>query len=120
MASLRAEAEARSYASLISKQEQQTQIGPFTAIDEEKDDITPSLVFNILISIVMCGAAVWVMTRWWRSDGLRVLMSLATGIVVGVAEVVVYSGYLRKVKMAREREGQEGAERGDAVECVWW
>ena len=31
-------------------------------------------------------------------------MSLATGIVVGVAEVVVYSGYLRKVKIAREKE----------------
>ena len=31
-------------------------------------------------------------------------MSLATGLVVGVAEVVVYSGYLRKVKLAREKE----------------
>ena len=104
MARLRAEAEARSYASLISNQEQQTQIGPFEPVGEEKDDITPSLVFNILLSIIMCGVAVWVMTRWWRSDGLRVLISLATGIVVGVAEVVVYSGYLRKVKLAREKE----------------
>ena len=44
------------------------------------------------------------MTRWWNNDGIRVLVSLLVAVVVGVAEVTVYAGYLRKVKMSREKE----------------
>lgn len=72
--------------------------------EEEADDITPQLVLNILISIIMCGAAMFYMTRYWHNDGVRVLVSLFVAIVVGVAEVVVYSGYLRKVKESKEKE----------------
>lgn len=35
---------------------------------------------------------------------MRVLVSLGVAIVVGIAEVVVYAGYLRKVKESREKE----------------
>ncbi len=44
------------------------------------------------------------MTRWWRNDGVRVLVALLVSIVVGVAEVTVYAGYLRKVRMSRDKE----------------
>jgi hypothetical protein len=37
-------------------------------------------------------------------DALFVLISIAVGIVVGIAEVVVYVGYLRRVKEAKRRE----------------
>lgn len=104
MAQLRAEAESRSYAALLSQQEERTQIGPFDGSDAAKDDVTPSLVANILLSVLMCAGAVWVMTRYWTNDGLRVLTSLATAIVVAVAEVVVYNGYLRKVRIAGQKE----------------
>ncbi|KIW54058.1 hypothetical protein PV05_06449 [Exophiala xenobiotica] len=101
MARLRKEQERREYASLISKR---TPLDTNEEDASEKDDITPSLVFNILLSIVMCAGAMFYLTRWWRNDGLRVLVSLSTGILVGVAEVTVYAGYLRKVKLSREKE----------------
>lgn len=98
MERLRREEEEREYANLVSKR------GPEIGLREERDDISPSLVLNILLSIVMCAAAMFYLTRWWHNDGLRVLVSLSTGIVVGAAEVAVYAGYLRKVKLSKEKE----------------
>ncbi|KAK2763707.1 hypothetical protein FQN54_009323 [Arachnomyces sp. PD_36] len=103
---------------------------------EDEDPLTPSLVLNILISILMTGfATYWAVSHFRlpgfllfvfsspssglavssrlahesypgsRSSGpIRVFISLATAVVVGVAEVVIYAAYLRKVKMAREKE----------------
>lgn len=95
---LRKEQEQREYASLVSKRA----FDP--GQEEEKDDISPSLVLNILLSIVLCAAAMFYLTRWWPNDGLRVLVSLTTGAVVGVAEVTVYAAYLRKVRLSKEKE----------------
>jgi hypothetical protein len=48
---------------------------------------------------------------------------LSTGIVVGVAEVTVYAGYLRKVKISQEKERAKrekkefiGEYRGEPIE----
>ena len=99
MERLRRQEEQREYARLVSRRE------PIEdALDEEKDDISPSLVLNILLSVVFCAVAVFQLTRWWSSDGVRVLVSLGTGIVVGIAEVGVYMAYLRKVGMSRNKE----------------
>jgi TMEM199 family protein len=99
MARLRREQEQREYANLVSKRE-----GADVAEDDGKDDISPSLVLNIFLSVVLCAAAVFQMTRWWSNDGVRVLVSLGTAIVVGVAEVGVYMAYLRKVGMSKSKE----------------
>jgi TMEM199 family protein len=105
MTRLRAEQEQREYRSMLASSSQHTLLQMSgVAEGEEKDDVTPSLVINILISIIMCGAAMFYMTRWWSNDGVRVLVSLGTAIVVGIAEVVVYAGYLRKVKESRTKE----------------
>ncbi|KIW75181.1 hypothetical protein Z517_11953 [Fonsecaea pedrosoi CBS 271.37] len=99
MEKLRREQEQRDYASLVS-----SSVSLNTEGEDEDDDVSPSLVLNIFLSIVLCAAAIFYLTRWWANDGLRVLLSLATGIVVGVAEVGVYAAYLRKVKMSKDRE----------------
>jgi hypothetical protein len=96
---LRKEQEQREYAGLVSKRE-----AAGLAVNDEKDDISPSLVLNILLSIVLCAVAVFHLTRWWSNDGVRVLLSLGTGIVVGVAEVVVYMAYLKKVAVSKQKE----------------
>ncbi|KIY03041.1 uncharacterized protein Z520_01507 [Fonsecaea multimorphosa CBS 102226] len=102
MERLRREQEQREYASLVSSSlSSSLNTG---REDENDDDISPSLVLNIFLSIVLCAAAIFYLTRWWANDGIRVLLSLATGIVVGVAEVGVYAAYLRKVKMSRDKE----------------
>ncbi|KIW89293.1 uncharacterized protein Z519_10146 [Cladophialophora bantiana CBS 173.52] len=101
MEKLRREQEQREYASLLPNS-LSSSVGP--GEEDEDDDISPSLVLNIFLSIILCAAAIFYLTRWWANDGLRVLCSLATGIVVGVAEVGVYAAYLRKVKMSRAKE----------------
>lgn len=99
MARLRREQEQREYTLLVTKRE-----AADLGADDERDDISPSLVLNILLSIVLCAAAVFQLTRWWSNDGVRVLLSLGTALVVGVAEVVVYMAYLRKVGESKRKE----------------
>jgi hypothetical protein len=119
MERLRAEQEQREYASMVSKRGLETG----GTEEGEKDDVSPSLVFNIFLSIVLCAGAMFYVTQWWNNDGLRVLVSLSTGIVVGVAEVTVYAGYLRKVKISQEKERAKrekkefiGEYRGEPIE----
>ncbi|KAL2441608.1 hypothetical protein ABEF95_015822 [Exophiala dermatitidis] len=102
MARLRRDQERREYAALVSKRKHPVEDDE----DEEaqKDEISPSLVLNILLSVVMCAAAMFYLTRWWGNDGLRVLVSLFSGIIVGVSEVTVYAGYLRKVRLSKHKE----------------
>ncbi|KAM5447638.1 hypothetical protein MaudCBS49596_005897 [Microsporum audouinii] len=103
---------------------------------EESDPITPSLVLNILVSILFTGfATYWGLSNFripklstlspWAtrpssatsdphvhyyyphapsSQPFRVFVALFAGILVGVAEVVVYASYLRKVANAKAKE----------------
>jgi TMEM199 family protein len=97
-ARLLAQQEQREYNQILHKQQREE--------DEDvgEDNIPISLPFNILVSILCCGGAVFYMTRYWNNDGLRVLLSLGVAILVGIAEVVVYAGYLRKVKESKLKE----------------
>lgn len=107
MARLRVEQERRDYRALVAKQEAESLQAVGAPQDDElegQDDISPSLVLNMLLSVVMCAAAAFYMTRWWPNDGVRVLVSLAVAVIVGVAEVTVYAGYLRKVEESRRKE----------------
>ncbi|EZF35617.1 hypothetical protein TMEN_6068 [Trichophyton mentagrophytes] len=104
--------------------------------NDESDPITPSLVLNILVSILFTGfATYWGLSNFripklstllpWSerpsslnsdphayyyyphapsSQPFRVFVSLFIGILVGVAEVVVYASYLRKVANAKAKE----------------
>jgi TMEM199 family protein len=97
-ARLLAQQEQREYNQILHKQQREE--------DEDvgEDNIPISLPFNILVSILCCGGAVFYMTRYWNNAGLRVLLSLGVAILVGVAEVVVYAGYLRKVMESKLKE----------------
>jgi len=98
MKRLKREQADRDYATLMHKRNADEDYDP------AHDDISPSLVLNILLSVVFCAGGIFHITRYWHNDGLRVLVSLLVGIVVGVAEVTVYAAYLRKVKQSREKE----------------
>lgn len=109
MARLHADQERREYKALLEKREAESQqaLSGQTSEEtqkEEKDDISPSLIFNMLLSVVMCAWVAFYLTRWWPNDGIRVLVSLGTAVVVGVAEVTVYAAYLRKVEDSRSKE----------------
>lgn len=57
----------------------------------------------MLVSIVACAAAIWVVARWW-STPVRLALSMSGSALVGVAEVVVYSGYIRRVGESKGKE----------------
>lgn len=74
---------------------------------EVKSQITT--IFNIAISV---GSVVYAIWYWTESsmrlkDSYRVLMCIFFGLLVLVAEVVVYLGYLNKIEVARAKESQQ-------------
>ncbi|OJD11214.1 hypothetical protein AJ78_07971 [Emergomyces pasteurianus Ep9510] len=93
-------------------------------IISDDDPLTPSLVLNILISILFTGfASYWALSNFRiptfftftsssspsypgavSSQPARVFISIIVALLVGVAEVVVFALYLKKVELAKERE----------------
>lgn len=61
-----------------------------------------ALIVNILVSIVACSVAIWLAARHWSTPS-RLGLSMGGSGMVGVAEVVVYVGYIRRLKEAREK-----------------
>lgn len=135
MARLRKEEEARSYERMINppllveafaqrfppsapSQLFQGDLQPSSAEDDEITyaDINRqvALIFNILISIVACSAAIWMAASHW-STPKRLGLSMGGSGVVGVAEVVVYAGYLRRLKEAKEK-GKKEVETKEIIE----
>jgi hypothetical protein len=124
MARLRREEEARSYERMINPllpMETFTQRFPLSSAvhafssnheltASEEDEVTyadvdrqMTLILNVLISIVACAGAIWVAAKWWSTPA-RLALSMGGSILVGVAEVVVYSGYITRVGEAKEKE----------------
>ena len=61
-----------------------------------------ALIINVLVSIVACSAAIWFAAKHWSTPS-RLGLSMGGSGIVGLAEVVIYAGYLRRVKEAREK-----------------
>ena len=61
-----------------------------------------ALILNILISIIACSAAIWMVASHW-STPKRLGLSMGGSGMVGVAEIVVYAGYIRRLKEAKEK-----------------
>jgi hypothetical protein len=62
-----------------------------------------ALILNVLLSIIACAGAIWIAARWWSTPA-RLALSMTGSVLVGVAEVVVYSGYIRRVGEAKSKE----------------
>ena len=61
-----------------------------------------ALIINVLVSIVACSVAIWLAARHWSTPS-RLGLSMGGSGMVGMAEVAVYAGYIRRVKEAREK-----------------
>ncbi|MCJ1250055.1 hypothetical protein MMC30_007281 [Trapelia coarctata] len=123
MARLRREEEARAYERMINpplKAESFSKRFPSSAQprifpndyqpeNTEDEEITyadvnrqMALIINILVSIVTCSVAIWMASSHWTTPK-RLGLSMGGSGMIGVAEVVVYTGYLRRLKEAKER-----------------
>ena len=119
MARLREEEEAKEYERMMSptlqletfNQRFPASSGAFSSSPREYDDEVTfadinrqiALIINVLLSIIACSVAIWMAARHW-STPLRLGLSMGGSGIVGVAEVVVYAGYIRRVKEAKDRE----------------
>lgn len=124
MARLRREEEARAYERMINPPivaetfaqrfpaSQTAKLFPTrtqSGSDENNDEITYSdinrqmaLVINILVSILACSVAIWMASSHW-STPKRLGLSMGGSGLIGIGEVIVYAGYLRRLKQAREK-----------------
>ncbi|QRG37466.1 hypothetical protein FDK38_001841 [Candidozyma auris] len=114
MQRLRLQAKEEEYQRLLNK----TKDDPFKLYEEKlDDDWNPAkatkevrshltTIFNIFISVASVIYAIWYWTDTSAGmrDSYRVLLCVFVGLLVLVAEVVVYMGYLAKVEDARVRE----------------
>lgn len=122
MARLRREEEARAYERMINPpppmetfvqrfpRSQDAHLFPLSQADIGEDDEISyadvnrqmALIANVLVSIVACSVAIWVAARFWNTPA-RLALSMGGSILVGVAEVVVYSAYIGRLKDARTK-----------------
>ncbi len=65
-----------------------------------------ALIINIIISIVACSVALWLAARHWSTPS-RLGLSMGGSGMIGIAEVVIYAGYLRRLKEARDKGKKE-------------
>lgn len=94
---------ARAFAS-VNKPHQQSDLGDgeveFADVNRQL-----TLIVNFLVSIFGCAVTIWFAARWWSLPA-RIFLTLGGSIVVAIAEVVVYSGFIRRIgegKAKRER-----------------
>lgn len=65
-----------------------------------------ALIINILVSIIACSVALWLAARHWSTPS-RLGLSMGGSGAVAVAEAVIYAGYLRRLKEARDKGKKE-------------
>lgn len=122
MARLRRDEEAKAYERMIStaasnapsvkglSQPQHAPLFPSSQADIGEDDEISyadvnrqmALIANVLLSILACSVAIWVAARYWSTPA-RLALSMGGSTLVGVAEVVVYSAYIGRLKEARAK-----------------
>lgn len=133
MARLRREEEARAYERMINPppptetfvqrfpRSQDAHIFPSSQADIGEDDEISyadvnrqmALIANVLLSILACSVAIWVAARYWSTPA-RLALSMGGSTLVGVAEVVVYSAYIGRLKDARAK-GRKAVEIKEVV-----
>lgn len=75
-----------------------------------------SVIFNILLSTLATAAAVWMVAGGWDVPA-RMAAAFASAIVVAVAEVVLFGGYVRRLDAAKRADAT--ARETKEVVGVW-
>ncbi|KAK1625078.1 endoplasmic reticulum-based factor for assembly of V-ATPase-domain-containing protein [Colletotrichum phormii] len=82
---------------------------PMNEADNGDDEVTLGdvqkqmmVILNFLISIIGVAATIWIAARWWNVTA-RIFLTLGGAIVVLIAEVAVYSGYVWRIGEAKSK-----------------
>ena len=118
MARLREEEEQRAYERMINPpqpgeafSDRLPSARPAYTVKEEVDEVVYAdvnrqlaLIINVLVSIIACSIAIWIAARHW-SVPQRLALSMSGSGLVAAAEIVIFSGYIRRVREAKLAEG---------------
>ncbi|KAG5916985.1 hypothetical protein E4U42_007425 [Claviceps africana] len=82
---------------------------PIHAADLGDDDVTLQdvhrqvmLIINFMVSILGVAGTLWATSRWW-SVPARIFLTMGGSIVVAIAEVAVYSGYVWRMEQGKQK-----------------
>ncbi len=128
MARLRREQEEQDYERMTSRQPQMEALSrhhaagvsmahafasvnrPSREADVDEDGVTYGdvhrqlmLILNFAASIIGVAATLWIVSRWWSTPA-RLFLTMGGSIVVGIAEVAVYSGYIWHLGQAKKND----------------
>ncbi|KAJ6786170.1 hypothetical protein PWT90_00732 [Aphanocladium album] len=94
---------------------------PTSDADIGDDDVTYNeihrqvmLLLNFLVSIAGVAATLWVLGRWWSLPA-RLLLTMGGSILVAIAEVAVYGGYVWRMGEGKRKENSR-PERKEIVQ----
>jgi len=83
---------------------------PTHEADLGDDDITHTevhrqlmLVLNFVASILGVAATLWIVARWWSTPA-RLFLTMGGSLLVGIAEIAVYSGYIWHLSEANKKD----------------
>ncbi|KAK0725462.1 endoplasmic reticulum-based factor for assembly of V-ATPase-domain-containing protein [Lasiosphaeris hirsuta] len=83
---------------------------PGQDMDLGDDDVTLNdvhrqmmLILNVVVSILGVAATLWIVARWWSTPA-RLFLTMGGSLLVGVAEVAVYSGYIWHLGEAKKKD----------------
>ena len=62
-----------------------------------------TLIINVLVTIVACGIAIWLVSSHWTAPK-RLALSMAGSALVATAEVAIYAGYIQRLTDAKSQE----------------
>lgn len=117
MARLREDEEERAYERMINPpqphetfSQRYPSAAPAIPVVEEADELVYAdvnrqlaLIINVLVSIIACSVAIWMAARHW-SVPQRMALSMTGSGLVAAAEIVIFSGYIRRVRDAKQVE----------------
>ncbi|KAK4161907.1 endoplasmic reticulum-based factor for assembly of V-ATPase-domain-containing protein [Cladorrhinum sp. PSN259] len=78
--------------------------------DTGDDDITFNdvhrqlmLILNFVLSILGVAASLWILARWWSTPA-RLFLTMGGSLLVGIAEVALYGGYIWHLGEAKKKD----------------
>lgn len=85
---------------------------PSNKADEGDNDVTYNdvhrqvmLLINFLVTIFGCAATLWILARWWSTPA-RLFFTMGGSLIVGIAEVGVYYGYVWHLGEGRKKDAK--------------
>ncbi|KAK4198836.1 endoplasmic reticulum-based factor for assembly of V-ATPase-domain-containing protein [Triangularia verruculosa] len=61
------------------------------------------LILNFTVSILGVAGTLWVLARWWSTPA-RLFLTMGGSLLVGIAEIAVYSGYIWHLGEAKKQD----------------